>query len=298
LCEDVELARGAIPMRRLKRILLFLAELGFIGLGLVGSVFLAAFFDYLENNTGIVTLLGGWLLTFAGLYLFRRKTRRWKIEYEAERWTAECAWARTHPGRAKWKRVASRRLLWLPSACAALTFFFLPVGSQIFFCAKPLVRHYRFSVPLNWMTLKAGTSDSNSFTWVFFSNEGAARFGMTPIWFNHSLPSFATFGNSNPDSPYEWYRPSSEVAEGRSTNIARTEFNVGDLVVDCWEYEHHFQTARRSNDFFHLDASVLREVLCSTRPNGKEFNFHAAFFGQKEDIAVFYRVLKGGIPTR
>src|ERR1017187_4594605 len=81
------------PMRPIKRLLLFAIEAGVLVLGFVFSlalsIALAIHFDSSEpyagqrNSLGEAVLYSGWLLTIVGFVSLRRKTRPWKIEYDA-----------------------------------------------------------------------------------------------------------------------------------------------------------------------------------------------------------------------
>src|ERR1022692_3482776 len=82
------------PMRPIKRLLLFAIEAGVLVLGFVFSlalsIALAIRFDSRENpyagqrnSFGEAVLYSGWLLTIVGFVSLRRKTRPWKIEYDA-----------------------------------------------------------------------------------------------------------------------------------------------------------------------------------------------------------------------
>jgi hypothetical protein len=69
---------------------------------------------------------------------------------------------------------------------------------------------------------------------------------------------------------------------------------MGAVVVNCWEYQDAFDAIGSGPNF--LYPRELWEVLCSTQPNGKDFNLHASFLGREEDVPVFYRVLRGATP--
>ena len=273
-------------MRLLKRVLLFVTEVAGFILGCVISFSLAAYFDSRENNFAATAFfLGSLVLTVIGFFVFRRKTRKWKIEQDAARWMAIRSWRGLHPHRARYVRLAHRILLWLPSACAALVLFFLPVASHLAFPSSSLVPHYRLSVPLNWLVIKS--SGDYPMVWAFLSRKGAARYGLTTSWSNDSTPSVVTFGITDPASGYVWRIPEREMESGHPTHIAKTDFKLSIIEADCWEYRVPI----------HYAEGMFGEVLCSTRPNGRNFNLHASFFGHIEDIPTFYKVLRGAAPA-
>ncbi len=277
-----------LSMPLLKRVLLFAAELGILLVGIVVAFALAIHFDSAESQFPVIALFGTLLVSVVFFVLFRRKSQKWKIAIDAANFLKERSFRRSHPRRASLTRLLRRTLIRLPSLIAALTVLFLPAMSHMIFSGRHLVPQYRVSVPWNWTIVKSrGTLP---FVWVFFSNEGAARCGFTPLWFNQSLPSGATFAISDPASYYEWYRPRTEIADGRGTHVAQAHFKIGELELDCWQYVVH-------PHFGGFDgAHVLQEALCSTKPNGQNFNLHASFLGRKEDIPIFYQVLRTAAP--
>ena len=185
-------------MPLLKRVLLFAAELGILLVGIVVAFALAIHFDSAESQFPVIALVGTLLVSVVFFVLFRRKSQKWKIAIDAANFLKERSLRRSHPRRASLTRLLRRTLIRLPSLIAALTVLFLPAMSHMIFSGHHLVPHYRFSVPWNWTIVKSrGTLP---FVWVFFSNEGAARCGFTPLWFNQSLPSGATFAISDPAS--------------------------------------------------------------------------------------------------
>lgn len=252
------------------------------------------YFDSRENNFAAIAFWGSLFLTAAGFFLFRRKTRKWKVEQDAASWMANRSWRQLHPQRARYLRIVFRCLLILPSILAALVVFFLPVATHVAFLGTNLMPHDRFSVPLNWTVIRSCCD--YPFVWTVFSGKGAARYGLTPLWFTHSLPSGATFAISDPASRYAWSRPEMELASGHSTHTAKLEFTIGTMAVDCWEYRTNYDDATATSSSL-LTSSFLWEVLCSTQPNGRDFNLHASFLGHREDVPAFYEVLKRAAPS-
>jgi hypothetical protein len=68
----------------------------------------------------------------------------------------------------------------------------------------------------------------------------AARYGFTPIWFNHSIPSSGVFLTSDPQHPDGWNRPESELATGHATHLAVRRFQLGMITASCYEYRHTY----------------------------------------------------------
>jgi hypothetical protein len=285
-------------MALLKRVALIFAEAGLLLLGFGLSVLVASLLNSSgENDFPEIGFFSGLLLTAVGWLTLHYKTRRWKIRQDAARWIANRSFAKKYPQRAEFLRIAHRWLLWVPSACAALALFFLPVASHVPLAGRSLVPHYNLSTPLSWMVIPTG-GRYNRFVRTFFSGEGAARFGMTSMWLMPSTPSDATFSIGDPRVREEdWSLQESELARFHGTHLAEREFKMGTITMKCWEYRHKYA----------YSAEVLRnmlrpviswEVLCATEPNGVDFNLAASFFGREEDIPAFYRVLESAKPTR
>jgi hypothetical protein len=297
------LPEASDTMRSLKRSLLRIAELGVLFFGLCFSLGLTAVIAGLTDNFGgsasfgiftLAVLFGGIVLTFAILIIFRRKTWQWKLKSDAAAFMANRARRQLHPRQAKYIRVAQQILLWLPTACAALTVFFLPIASQILIAGNRVVPHYRIPVPTNWIVFRRFVP-SDSFATILFSDKGASRYGFTPLWFDRSLPSGVTIGVTDPANPHIWSRPEMEKAFGRTTHVAQTRVTSGRHVFDCFEYRDTYDV--RSLPPSPLYPRVLWEVLCSMQPNGRDYNLYASFAGHEDEIPAFYRVLRGATPA-
>jgi hypothetical protein len=156
-----------------------------------------------------------------------------------------------------------------------------------------LVPHYRSSTPLNWLIIK---SRGDIEVWTFFSNQGAARYGFTPIWFNRSMPSSAVFFTSDPASSDGWRRPESELASGHTTHLAVRQFQLGMITATCYEYRHNYSDAVGSSSGI-FSPPVLWESLCSTQPNGVDYNLRAAYLGHRKDLPAFYDLLNSTTPA-
>jgi len=156
-----------------------------------------------------------------------------------------------------------------------------------------LVPHYRSSTPLNWLIIK---SRGDIEVWTFFSNQGAARYGFTPILFNHSMPSSAIFFTSDPASSDRWRRPESELANGHTTHLAVRQFQLGMITATCYEYRHNYSDAVGSSSGI-FSPPVLWESLCSTQPNGVDYNLRAAYLGHRKDLPAFYDLLNSTTPA-
>jgi len=279
-------------LRLLKKFFLFAAELVFLFLGFIFSVSFAVYLGYLGSKFASVVFLIGFSTICAVLFWFRRKTGKWTIAADANAWLAHRSWRQLHPRRAKYLRILHRSFLWFPSLCAAIVLFFLPVASHIRYPGTHLTPHYRFSTPLNWLIIK---SPEDNFVKTFFSNQGAARYGFTPIWFSHSMPSYAAFATSKPEDPDRWPRLEDELASRHITDVSVRKFQLGMISATCYEYQHTYDNGARSLSSIH-SPPVLWESDCSTKPNGVDYNLRASFFGYREDLPTFYDLLNTATP--
>jgi len=279
-------------VRLLRKSLLFAGEVAFL---FVGFIFTGALAEYL-HSMGVRFTLGIFLLTFcifaSPVVWFRRRTAKWTARSDADAWLAHRSWQRLNPDVARNLLLLRKSLLVFPSLCAAFVLFFLPVASHIMVSSRRLVSHYSFSTPLNWLIVKSG---DGGFAWTYFSNQGAAHYGFTPVWFNNRMPSGATFLISDPLFPGKWWRPEHEQATGLFTHVRFKEFQLGTITAVCYEYIHNYPESVGSFSIF--DPPVLWESLCSTRPNGTDYNLRAAFLGHREDLPAFYKLISSARPS-
>jgi hypothetical protein len=277
----------------LKKFVLLATELVFLFFGIMFSIGLAAYLDSVDSKLAFLALLLGLFLTSATLVWFRRNAGQWTVVADANAWLAQRSWRQLHPRRAKYLRTLKRGALWLPSLCSTLVLFFLPVTSHVVFGGGQLIPHYRVTSPWNWLIIK---SRQDGPVWTEFSNQGAGRYGFTPVWFNRRIPSGAEFFWSDPRHVDGWWRPESELKNGHTTHVAVRKFQLGTITTTCYEYRHIYNDAvGPSSSIFAPD--VLWESLCSTQPNGVDYNLRAAFLGSREDLAAFYDLLNSARPA-
>lgn len=279
-------------LRLFKKFLLFVSELAFLFFGFAFAVGLTGYLDSVGIKFVPVAFLLIFVLILAAPIWFRRKAGNWTVAADATAWLAHRSWRRLHPRLAKYLRMLYRCVLCVPSLCAALVLFFLPVASHLLYSGTHLIPHYSVSTPLNWLIIK---SRGHIFVSTFFSNEGAARDGFTPIWFNHSTPSSGDFMTSDPGHPEGWWRPESELASGLTTHLAVRKFQLGMIAATCYEYRHSYTNTASSSNIY--TPPILWESLCSTQSNGVDYNLRAAFFGRREDLPAFYDLLNSATPV-
>ena len=273
----------------LKKFLLFTAELSILFFGFIFSAGLTAFLHDTGYRFPLLTFLVAFALVSLSFVLFRKNTGRWTTEADAAAWMKYRRWERSHPQGAKYRRLL-RSLLWVPSLCAVFVLLFLPVASHFVYGGHQ-VAHYRMSTPWNWLLIEdVGYIEGRA----FFSEEGASRYGFTPIWFNHRIPSVAAFYSSDPKDDSGWHRPEAERDAGKSTHVAVREFQLGMIRMTCYEYRHVYDVQGPFSGV--SEPTGLLESLCATKANGVDHNLRASFFGYPEDLPLFYKVLDSATP--
>src|SRR5438270_5048114 len=122
---------SSLLIRPIKRAAVGIGELSILVLGLILSIFLTAYLvpprEGDEAGLAALVFFAGLSIAILVFVVIRRKTRRWKIEYDAIGWALTRTERKLHPTRARNKRIAVRIIIWAPSVIAALVLLFFPV---------------------------------------------------------------------------------------------------------------------------------------------------------------------------
>ena len=293
------------PMRPIKRLLLFAIEAGVLVLGFVFSlalsIALAIHFDSSEpyagqrNSLGEAVLYSGWLLTIVGFVSLRRKTRPWKIEYDAVGWALDQNQRKLRPTRARCKRLARRTFVWVPSLIAAGVLFFLPVATHLIYPCSRYLRHYRVPIPWNFAVFSPhGPPAKYSYVLAIASSRGNGRLGVTPFWDSRQLTSEMHFGSIDPDAgTFELNQRYAASRRAGAAEELRREFRLGDVEFTCWQYvhPHRYQRVGPSST-----EPLWWNIDCSTPVDVRQQNMYAWFLGRQEDISSFYTIIEGVKP--
>jgi hypothetical protein len=268
-----------LPVRPIKRVLVFVSELGVLVVGIVLSLVISFLFaeadgsyNSMSSPLASATLITGWALTVVCFLALRRKTGPWKIAYDAVGWELADAERRLHPVLSRRKRIAKRVLLWVPSTIAAFVLLFLPVASHLLHPHSQYLRHYLIPVPWN--------------VFVFSSFGPPAEYAYVQRFSSRML-----FGSIQPDADtFEFNHHYTESLRDGAVMVSRKEFRLGVSTFTCWQ---SVSPNHRSDP-----GSRLWDVRCETPVTMHRNNLYAWFVGNKEDIPAFYRIVQGIVPLK
>jgi hypothetical protein len=245
-----------------------------------------------------VFLIGGVVLTVVAFVLIRRRTRPWKIEYDAVGWTLAQAGRKRHPARARFHRLVGLILLCVPSAIAALVLFFYPVATHLVQPCSRYFRHYR--VPIPWTAMVCpGWVQTPGYRRIdaVFSSSGKGRFGMTPLsvgpfWLEDQPVSLAIFVSDADSGSFDY---SADMKAGRrgATEAVNREFRAGDVAITCLQY----RPERPRHQRFWPEAWSVWRIDCETPAALHQRSFYASFSGREEEIGTFYQIIEGVRPV-
>jgi hypothetical protein len=222
------------------------------------------------------------IATVSGLVVFRRKTRPWKIRFDAETWDIERTLRNQHPTFAAWRRRAKRMLIWLPSVIAAGALFFLPVATHVVHPFGRYLPHYHVPIPWNISVFTfPGWYGQSTFV-AIASNTSLGRLGVTPFWDFHELSSEMSFTAT--DAATE---PCEVTPTAETDGVTRREFKIGRAVLFC-----------RQRPYRSIGGTQWTDIACEATPLPLQSRLSAAFVGSDRDTPIFYRILEGIRPIK
>jgi hypothetical protein len=270
----------------IKRILLFTSEVALFAFGLFLSLVITIAADsWWSIEWALWPCLS---LTIAGCVMFRRKTRPWKIEYDATGWRLSQVERKLHPARATYKRIASRILIWVPSATAAFVLFFYPVVTHLLHPSSRYLNDYRIPIPWTY-AVWPGPPVENTVVMALASSTGRGRFGLTPFWDKDIAFSFLTFGTTELDEGDFAFRNNWKATHQEATEVLDRKFLIGEGLLNCRQY---IPRSGRG-PVWPFGAGPIWEVDCDTPLNVHLQNFYASFYGRQQDIPAFYEIIQG-----
>jgi hypothetical protein len=273
-------------MRPIKRFLVFASEALVLMVGVVLSFAVAGYFD-----SGW-TFYFGLFLTLVEFFRLRRRTRPWKIKYDAVGFEIGQAERRMHPSRARFKRIVGRTLLWLPSAIAVFVLFFFPVATHAFHPRSQYLTHYRIPIPWTFTVLPGPGLE-----WVcaLFNDRDNGRFGLTHFWAAGELSSQMIFQSIDPRADtFEFNHKMNELHRGGAAQVLRRDFQLDDVALTCWQF------LPRHNRVFDLWAARVHiwEISCETPVDEHRRDLYASFWGSENDMPAFYKIIEGVTPVK
>jgi len=261
--------------RRVKRVLLFVAQVGVLVGGPVAALALGVLVDNIRGDLAPLAFLVGLIATLAGFVLLVLRNTARRMEYDAADYPIEKANCRLYPRRERWKRVAKKIAVWVPSAIAAFVLFYFPQATHLRYLRGITVRHYRIPIPWRFGILHPPYS---SHTILAFGGTGTQRrFGVTRSWGLWPQSSEMLFWSIDPDSAPQYlghYRP-------RNPQMAKREFRIRDVTLTCLQYAGQGSISPESI------------IECKTPSDERERNLFAEFTGHQVDVSAFYGILEG-----
>jgi hypothetical protein len=289
-------------LRLTKRLLLFASELGFLVLGFALAFAIASHiavandcYNSVECPTASAVIDAGVVLTIVGFVLLRRKTRSWKIEYDAVGWALAQSERKLHPTRSRYKRVASRVLVWIPSVIATTVLLFFPAASHLIRPGSQRLEHYRVSIPWTLVVTPVPGVPSDSFVAAFTLIGSNGAFGLTPFWQGEIFSSEMGFGSTLHASDASEDNIITERRHVGATQLSRRGFRLGDVALSCWQYlpPHDWPYRRRG-----IDSAASWQIDCQTPVGISGQHFYASFRGSEADVPAFYKIVEGVEPVK
>lgn len=267
-------------IQRLKRLLLFFAEAGILLLGLVFSI-TASFLAYrLSDGDGptVFVFFCPLTLSVVGFFLFRRRTRQWKIQYDAANFLKYRASQRLNPRRAERLRVLSRYLTWTPCLVVCSVLPFIPeavgIGSRLFVSRNSSVGKYRVQIPITW--IYDGLQESCV---AVMTAPGIGRIGFESYW-RREVP-LSEMSICPLPHPADEIAPNVNL-EGE-TVLSSLSMPFGNETLTCWDLIHNNPFVGSSP----TDPSIA-DISCTTETD----DFYAHFIGWRGDTSTFYETLR------
>jgi hypothetical protein len=288
-------------MRLVKRLFVFASELAVVALGFASSmVFLFVTGDAFpdEIRLALFAFLVGLLVTGVGMAAIRRFSMPWKIEYDAAGWTIRQTERKLHPARARCRRIAKRVAVCVPSIISALVLIYPSQATHVLHPRSHYLRPYRIPIPWSYAVFAAlGSAEESGYVAAFPSVGAGERFAMNPYWRPMDLSSEIVFESQPRDSEIlVSNRDESVAVPSDATEQLRRDFRLGDTELICRQYarfEHFVHSEGQSGS-----RPLWWNVACQTPRGAGVRNLSARFFGRKEDIPAFYRIIEGITPVR
>jgi hypothetical protein len=276
------------PRRTLTYMLLgagtvLIAPLGFLFFGFSAALLLWSYsVSRILFAVLLPVVLGGMIWAFVFL---ARKTGKWTVRAEAERWLAERK-SGVSPRHRKIRNRAIRIAICIPSLIALTIFLFLPetwgLATHLRWRNCCSLSVYKVHLPANWIIYYYQGEPVGGRSYVNGHMERGIALGGNP-WRYDALSSWSV-ETWPPDSPprtdYDRWTPKPEdIVERRTIKIPSGDLN-------CVDY--------RSNDPRPIARPATVALVDCWGPGG----LHAGVYGPRQNLEAFYRVLGGITETK
>jgi hypothetical protein len=274
-------------MRPMKRLLVFISELGILIVGIILSFAISLWIAFSndcrsECPLAEAVLGGGVILTIGGFILRRRKTRPWKIQYDAAGFLLMQAERKLNPARIRHRRLARLVLVCVPAILATFVMFFLPVATHLVHPGPRYFKHYQVAIPWNFpVFLWQWDGGDSGYVTVIAATRGRGRFGITPFrvvpfWLEDRLSIMTLSVGGKTAMPGTTAHP-----------------NLG-ISFEC--YQSDFRPGAPWL-FRLLGSGAVWEANCEARQPIYQQDLYAHFVGCEEDLAAFYKIVKSVRPV-
>jgi len=236
-----------------------------------------------------VILFSGLVFTSFLVRWVRRRHAPQKFAYDVAGWTLDQAEREHNPQRRKCKRILVASLVTLPSLLAAFVLFFFPAASHLRHPGSRYFPHYRVPIPWTITVLfpaQLDGGDTFRFLTGIVSSNPWSRFGMATFWDRESLSAIVTFGTRHLSDD------TSDVPEsvrlGDTADLVRREFRSNSLALTCWQWRYSSSALRRQ-----LRNELVWNVSCRAPADVYQQRFEASFYGRRESMPGFYKIIEG-----
>jgi hypothetical protein len=233
--------------------------------------------SYFPADTNILIVIIANLILFTVFLLYRYRTRKRRLDEEANKYLARRVRERAVPVAANRKRMR-RRLLWVPSLLVSIVFMFVPetvgIASHLLSSRTAVLDKYRVQTPISWIV---GYTQDN-YLWAITA-PGIGRIGFQRYWRNEVPVSEMGFY----PIPHPELQIDKNVPLDNATILAKHSFGLGKESLTCWDLIHHNRFVGPSP----TDPSIA-DVRCSSESE----HFYVYFVGWRGDLPEFYKTLQ------
>lgn len=216
------------------------------------------------------------------LHFVIRKGAKWSVQLESRRWLAERQ-SGSDASERKWRSRGIGLASWIPLLIVLLVFLFLPetwgILSHVNQAQFANLPGYRVPIPATWIVLFHGNQPEGGGSWVNGIAGRGIAFGVRP-YLKMRVPLSSWDIRTQPLRDTEV--PKDDDA------IARRVFTIGSESITCLDYWPSY-LVRPVN----VETSPIAYVEC-----GGAGRLRAGFFGERDQLATFYRMLEGITPAK